>query len=330
MSNNDDFSFEDIGYLTRAFQQCRVFLTSFELDIFSVLGDSEISSEEIAVEIKADPRATDRLLNALCVTGAIKKSKGKFKNSKTAAESLVKGKPGYQGGIMHSVHLWDSWTKLTDAVRAGGLEKKSPVEEGTNDWFEPFIAAMHNRAMSEAPELIRGIDLAGVKRVLDVGGGSGAYSMAFASAKSDTLSTVFDLPHVIPMTQRYVEEGGLEGRVETVTGDYNRDELPSGYDLAFLSAILHSNSPEQNISLFKKIYKSLNPGGRIVISDFIMGDDRTSPAFGTFFALNMLVNTTSGDTYTQSEIKDWIEQAGMTFVETKETRSTGLMIGKKV
>ena len=154
--------------------------------------------------------------------------------------------------------------------------------------------------------------------------------MAFAYAKSDILSTVFDLPHVIPMTQRYVEEDGLEGRVETVTGDYNTDELPSGYDLVFLSAILHSNSPEQNISLFKKIYKSLNPGGRIVISDFIMDDDRTSPAFGTFFALNMLVNTTSGDTYTQSEIKDWIEQAGMTFVERKDTRSTGLMIGKKV
>ena len=81
--------------------------------------------------------------------------------------------------------------------------------------------------------------------------------------------------------------------------------------------------------MFKKIYKSLNPGGRIVISDFIMDDDRTSPEFGTFFALNMLVNTASGDTYTQSEIKDWIEQAGMTHVETKETRGTGLMIGKK-
>ena len=330
MSNDDNFSFEDIGYLTRAFQQCRVFLTAFELDIFSVLGDSEKSSEEIAIEIKADPRATDRLLNALCVTGAIKKSKGKFKNSETASEYLVKGKPGYQAGIMHSAHLWDSWTKLTDSVRTGGLDKKSPVEEGANDWFEPFIAAMHNRALSEAPELVHEIDLAGVKRVLDVGGGSGAYSMAFAIAKSDILSTVFDLPHVIPLTQRYVEEDGLEERVGTVTGDYNTDELPSGYDLVFLSAILHSNSPEQNISLFKKIYKSLNPGGRIVISDFIMDDDRTSPAFGAFFALNMLVNTTSGDTYTQSEIKDWIEQAGMTFVERKESRSTGLMIGKKV
>ena len=329
MTDREKFSFEDIGYLTRAFQQCRVFLTAFELDIFTVLGDSAKTSEEIAREIKADARATDRLLNALCATEAITKSKGKFRNSKTASEFLVKGKPEYQAGIMHSVHLWDSWTKLTDSVKTGGLEKKSPVEKMESDWFEPFIAAMHNRALDEAPALVHQIDLTGVKKVLDVGGGSGAYSMAFASAKRDILSTVFDLPTVIPLTKRYLEEDGLAARVDTVIGDYNTDELPSGYDLVFLSAIIHSNSPEQNIALFKKIYNSLNSGGRIVISDFIMDDDRTNPAFGAFFALNMLVNTTSGDTYTQSEIKRWIEQAGMTFVERKEARNTGLIFGRK-
>lgn len=329
MPNRDKFSFDDIGYLTRAFQQCRVFLTAFELDIFTVLEGSEKTSEEIAEEIKADPRATDRLLNALCVTEAITKSKGTFRNSETASEFLVKGKPGYQAGIMHSVHLWDSWTELTNSVKTGGLEKKSPVEKMEDDWFEPFIAAMHSRALNEAPELVHQIDLTGVKRVLDVGGGSGAYSMAFAVAKRDILSTVFDLPTVIPLAQRYIKADGLEKRIDTVMGDYNTDELPSGYDLVFLSAIIHSNSSEQNIALFKKIYKSLNSGGRIVISDFIMDDDRTSPAFGAFFSLNMLVNTTSGDTYTQSELKDWIEQAGMTFVERKDAQNTSLIIGRK-
>lgn len=329
MKNSDRFSFEDIGYLSRSFQQSRVFLTAFELDIFTVLGDSEKTSEEIAGEIKADPRATDRLLNALCTTNAITKSKGKFRNSKAASEHLVKGKPDYQAGTMHAVHLWDSWTNLTNTVRTGGIERKSPVEKKESDWFEPFIAAMHGRAVNEAPGLVQQIDLTGVNKVLDVGGGSGAFSMAFANAKTDLLSTVFDLPNVIPMTQRYIKENGLEERVSTVIGDYNTDELPSGYDLVFLSAIIHSNSPVQNLALFKKIYNSLNSGGRIVISDFIMDDDRTNPVFGVFFALNMLVNTASGDTYTQSEVKDWIEKAGMTFVELKEAPNTGLIIGRK-
>ena len=99
--------------------------------------------------------------------------------------------------------------------------------------------------------------------------------------------------------------------------------------MAFLSAILHSNSAQENIDLFKKVGRALNPGGRIVVSDFIMDDDRISPAFGAFFSLNMLVNTASGDTYTESEIKEWMEQAGMVFTERKETRNTGLMIGRK-
>jgi predicted O-methyltransferase YrrM len=330
MSENDKFSFESINALSRGFQQSRVFLTAFELDIFTALGDEERSSEEIAVEIAANPRAVDRLLNALCVTGAVIKNNGKFQNSYAAAQFLVKGKPDYQAGIMHAVHLWDSWSRLTESVRNGGLTKQGPVEKRDSEWFEPFIEAMHNRAVKEAPSLAGQIDLSNVEKVLDVGGGSGAYSMAFVKANDMIIATIFDLPNVVALTQKYIKDAGLEDRINIVPGDYNSDELGNGYDMVFLSAIIHSNSSEQNIALFKKVSSALNLGGRIVVSDFIMNDDRTSPAFGAFFSLNMLVNTASGDTYTESEIKDWMLQAGLSFVERKKTRSTGLMIGRKV
>jgi predicted O-methyltransferase YrrM len=329
MSDNNAFSFESIHALSRGFQQSRVFLTAFELGIFTALGDGEKSSKEVAIEIAADPRAVDRLLNALCVTGAVMKSNDRFKNSDAAAQFLVKGKPDYQAGMMHAAHLWDSWSRLTEAVRQGGLTEQSPVDKRESEWFEPFIAAMHNRAVKEAPNLVGQIDLSKVEKLLDVGGGSGAYSMAFVKASENITATIFDLPNVVALTQKYIKEAGLEDRIHTVPGDYNSDELGSGYDMAFLSAIIHSNSPEQNIALFKKTAAALNQGGRIVVSDFVMNDDRTSPAFGAFFSLNMLVNTASGDTYTESEIKDWMKQAGFSFVEKKETRSTGLMIGRK-
>lgn len=329
MGENGKFSFESINELSRAFQQSRVFLTAFELDIFSVLGDDKRSSEEIALEIKADTRATDRLLNALCVTGAIKKTNGKFRNSEASALYLVKGRPGYQAGIMHAVHLWDSWSRLTESVLKGGLIKEAPFEERGEGWYEPFIAAMHNRAVKEAPGLVDRIDLAGVKKVLDVGGGSGAFSIAFVKAGNHLTATVFDLPNVVTLTRKYIKDAGLEEKITTFPGDYKTDELPSGFDLAFLSAVIHSNSPEENIALFKKVSGALNPGGRIVVSDFIMDDDRINPAFGAFFSLNMLVNTFSGDTYTESEIKGWLEQAGMTFVERTEALSTGLITGRK-
>lgn len=329
MGDKGDFSFEKINILSRGFMESRVFLTAFELDIFTVMGSDEMSSEEIAGKLNADSRATDRLLNALCVTGAVKKENNKFKNSKAAEQFLVKGKPGYQAGIMHTVHLWDSWSNLTKSVLKGGIAAEALFEEREDDWYEPFIAAMHNRAVNEAPGLIAEIDLSGVKKVLDVGGGSGAYSIAFVKAGDQVTATVFDLPNVVPLTQNYIRDAGLEESINTFAGDYKSDELPSGYDLAFLSAILHSNSAAENMDLFKKVGRALNSGGRIVVSDFIMDDDRVSPAFGAFFSLNMLVNTASGDTYTESEIKEWMEQAGITFTERKETGNTGLMIGSK-
>jgi cyclopropane fatty-acyl-phospholipid synthase-like methyltransferase len=330
MNKQAKFSFNDINFLSRSFQQSRVFLTGFELGIFTLLGEEEKSSDQIAGEIDADPRATDRLLNALCVTGVLRKKNGKFCNSEAAKQYLVEGKPDYQGGLMHSVNLWDSWSNLTESVKTGGSVKINTVTERDDKWFKPFIAAMHNRAFSEAPSLVKQIDLSGVKKVLDVGGGSGAYSIAFVKAGDKIRSTVFDLPNVVTMTENYVRAEGLGGKIDTVAGDYNTDEMPPGYDLAFLSAIIHINSPEQNIELIKRVSRALKPGGRVVISDFIMDDDRVHPPFGAFFALNMLVNTDSGDTYTESEVKEWLEQAGMTFVERKETRSTGLIIGRKV
>ena len=330
MNENEKFSFESIHVLSRAFQQSRVFLTAFELGIFTALGDEDKSSEEVAVETEADPRAVDRLLNALCVTGAVIKNNGMYRNSKPAAQFLVQGKPDYQAGMMHAVHLWDSWSRLTESVRNGGPIEQSHLDKRDSEWFEPFIAAMHNRAIKEAPGLVGQIDLSNVEKLLDVGGGSGAYSMAFVKASDRIIATIFDLPNVVKLTRKYIKEAGLEERIHTVPGDYNTDELGKGYDMAFLSAIIHSNSPDQNIALFKKVSSALNRGGRIVVSDFIMNDDRTSPAFGAFFSLNMLVNTGSGDTYTESEIKDWMEQAGMSFVERKETASTGLIIGRKI
>jgi ubiquinone/menaquinone biosynthesis C-methylase UbiE len=324
-SKGEGISHEEIMELSRVFQGSRILLSAFELDVFTVLGDEEKSSEEVADTIGADPRGTDRLLNALCALEVLAKSMGKFANSPAAAQLLVKGKPGYQAGLMHTVHLWDSWSTLTSAVQNGGLVNQRPVEERDDTWFVAFIAAMHGRAAREAPGLVNRLDLAGVSRVLDVGGGSGAFSMAFVRAKDELKSTLFDLPNVVSLAQGYIEKEGLSDKIDIVAGDYNQDELPTGYDLVFLSAIIHSNSPQHNQALFNRVSRSLNPGGRIVISDFIMNDDRVSPAFGAFFALNMLVNTPEGDTYTEQEVKEWIAKAGMSFIE----RNDGLMIGQK-
>jgi precorrin-6B methylase 2 len=188
---------------------------------------------------------------------------------------------------------------------------------------------MHARASAQAKAVIASIPLAKVSRVLDVGGGSGAYAMAFARAKPGLHATVFDLPQVAPLTRDYLKQAGLAERVDVRVGDYYRDALPRGNDLVFLSAIIHSCSPAEIRKLFGKCARALNPGGSIVVQEFVVDEDRTAPAFSVFFALNMLVGTPGGDAYTESEISSWLKAAGFRAIQRKDTPfDTALMLGR--
>ena len=321
---------DDLHQLARAFFRSRILLTGYELGVFTELGDERKTSAEVASVLETAPRATDRLMNALAVLGLLDKEEGLFANSSAASCYLVAGKAEYMAGLMHTVNLWDSWSTLTDAVRAGTTAFERPEGEAGERRTEAFIAAMHYGGSPRAERLVATLDLAGVSRVLDVGGGSGAYAMAFARAKEGVMATVFDLPHVTPLARRYVEAEGLSDKVEVVEGDANEDELPRGYDLVFMSQLLHSNSPEENQALIANGAASLDVGGRLVIQDFVVDEGRTGPPQPVIFALNMLVNTEAGDTYAEAEIRGWMEAAGLADVERIDTEfETTLMIGRR-
>jgi SAM-dependent methyltransferase len=302
-----------------AFQKSRILLTAYELDLFTVLGKAPQTSAEVARAVGADARATDRLMNALCAMGLLTKDDGRFSNTQVASRFLVRGELGYMAGLMHTVNLWDTWSTLTQAVRQGTATAHREVNGRGERWLTAFIAAMHTRASREAPVVVSEIGVSGVSRVLDVGGGSGAYAMAFVRAGDGIRATVFDLPNVVPLTKSYVEQERLSDKVDIAAGDYLTDDLGNGYDLVFLSAIIHSNSTEQNRSLIKKCTRALSQGGRVIVQDFIMDEDRTSPQRGAFFALNMLVGTAAGDTYTEAEVRTWMEEAGLSGITRKET-----------
>jgi len=314
-----------------AFRNARVLLTAYELGVFTAIGDTSKTAAEVAVLIKTNERATDRLMDALCGMGMMKKNGGKFSNTSLSARFLVEGKPDYMAGLMHSVHLWRTWSTLTEAVRIGTtVAQREAVNERGVSWLDAFIAAMHMRAYKQAPALVKLLDLKGVRRVLDVGGGSGAYSMALVRAKKGIHATVFDLPSVVPLTSQYIESEKLADKISTVAGDYEIDSLGTGYDLVFLSAIIHINSIDINKQLVKKAYDALIPSGQLVIQDHIMDEDRTAPLGGALFALNMLVGTQAGDTFTESEVRSWMEEAGFKNVRRKDNpATTGLMMGRK-
>ncbi len=315
----------DIIAAASGYQRSRLILTGFELDVWSAIGGESLSGPEVASRIGADTRGTERLCNALCAIGLLRKSDGRYANTDLSARYLVKGSKDYLSRIGHMLNLYRTWGTLTEAVRKGGS-----VAAREYDAFSlaHFIEAMHHRARETADELVSRVDLRGVARILDVGGGSGVYSMAFVRRNPDIRAVVFDLPDVIPLTRRYIGESGLEDRIGVMAGDYNRDDFGGGYDLVFLSAIVHINSPEGNRRLLRRAFESLNPGGRIVIQDHIINEERTSPPRGVIFAINMLVNTPGGDSYTESEMRDWLRDAGCGKIERIATgMENDLMVG---
>jgi ubiquinone/menaquinone biosynthesis C-methylase UbiE len=163
------------------------------------------------------------------------------------------------------------------------------------------------------------IDISNVKKMLDVGGGSAAFSMEIVKKNPAINAVVLDLPYVIPLTKKYVAECGLTEKFNFIEGDYLTKEFDDKYDLILLSAIIHINNYNQNKMLIKKCADALNKDGMIIISDFVMNDDRTKPFHGALFSLNMLVGTANGDTYTEKEIREWFESAGLSKIERKNT-----------
>jgi predicted O-methyltransferase YrrM len=301
---------DEFNQIARAFQESRALLTALELDVFTAVGKGS-TAPDVAARIRADPRATTMLLDALVALGAVRKHGGIYSNGDMAARHLVTGSPAdLRPGMLHVANMWQSWSTLTDAVRQGTSVLPPGVEHQDPAWTEPFIAAMHQRAIMLAGDLVRAVGVRGARQLLDVGGGSGAFSIAFAQADPSLRAVVFDTPTVTPIAARHIAAAGLADRISTRNGDLRRDDLGAGYDLVLLSAICHMLGVEENRDLIRRANRATAPGGRLVIRDFLLDPDRTSPRQGAVFALNMLVATRQGSTYTEDEYRGWLASAG--------------------
>jgi predicted O-methyltransferase YrrM len=317
---------EQLMNTIRAFQESRAILTGVELDVFTVVG-SAATAEAVAGKIEAHPRSTEMLLNALTACGLLTKSGGLYRNTEVSAQYLT---GDGRLATLHSAHLWHTWSTLTEAVRAGTSVRPPAPEPRDAAWTEAFIAAMHRNALERAPLVARAIGLDGVRRMLDVGGGSGAYSIAFAKANPSITADVLDLEAVAAIARRHIEAANVSGRVRTRVGDLRSDNLGEDYDLVFVSAICHMLSEDENRDLLRRCHAACAPGGRVVIQEFILEADKSGPKVAALFALNMLVGTRAGSSYSNEEYSRWLLEAG--FGDVRHVRlpgPTGLMVGTR-
>ena len=301
-----------LDQMIRGYMQSRCILTALELDIFTAVGDGA-SAAEVGTRIKADARASGMLLNALVSLGLLSKCGDEYQNAPESARFFGHGsKDNQREGLLHMANIWHRWSTLTDAVRRG--TRVPGDDKDTSDWTRNFIAGMQRNAKDRALVLVKTLGTAGVRRILDLGGGSGAYSIAFARASADVRCEILDIPEVVPLTAEYVSRAGVSAQVSLRAGDMLADDFGSGYDLILLNAICHMFSEEQNRELFRRARRALAPNGRLVVQDFILDPEKTSPQWPALFSLNMLVGTDAGASYNEAEYTAWMKDAG--FSET--------------
>jgi SAM-dependent methyltransferase len=295
--------------LSRGFQESRVLLTGAELDLFTLLSKETLTAEAIASRLTADVRALRVELDALAAMELLVKADGTYRTAPRASCLSADAPDSIHPMLLHAAALWHRWTNLTRRIGGTPLFER-PSEEVTR----AFIGAMHVVSAPRAESVVAAAGLGGARRLLDIGGGPGTYTAAILRAVPSLKATLFDLPLVVEIARELLSAAGLLERVTLVAGDFEKDELPPGHDLAWLSAIIHQNGPGQNDALYGRIFRALVPGGRLVVRDHVMEPDRTRPRAGALFAVNMLVGTDAGGTYTFDEIRAGLERAGFTRV----------------
>jgi ubiquinone/menaquinone biosynthesis C-methylase UbiE len=297
--------------VAKGYREAGVLAAAVDLELFDAIAGSRLTAAQVARKARGDLRAVTILLDALAALRLLKKSGGRYAVPGDVASVLTAGGPDSVLAMsQHHANCLRRWAQLARAARLGRPAACVPSVRGLRKDAEAFIGGMHDLNSRISPRLVRDIQPLPFKHLLDVGGASGTWTIAFLKANPAGRATIFDLPHVVPLARRRLRKLKLEGRVRLVGGDFYRDELPKGADLAWISAIVHQNSREQNRRLFRKVFRALEAGGRIAVRDVVMEESRTAPVTGALFAVNMLAGTPRGGTFTFKELKEDLRSAG--------------------
>lgn len=319
------------------------------LDVFTPLAAGPATARELAPGLGCDARALDMLLTAMCGLGLLFRQGDAFSLAPQAAEFLVAGAPRYQGHIIrHHKNLVESFGQMAQAVRQGGRVRGGP--DWTEADRQDFLLGMFNLAMGIAPRLAPQLDALLVKagvlkqgglaallqrpggvRLLDLGGGPGTYAIHFCLAWPGLAATVFDQPTTRPFAEATARRFGLEyapadpaddaenetpdntpgARLRFVPGDYTEDALPGGFHLAWLSHILHGEGPDMAARIVRKAAAGLEPGGVLMVHEFLLSDSLDGPEFPALFSLNMLLGTQGGQAYSARQLGGMLAEAGL-------------------
>lgn len=293
--------------------------------VFDLLDRGPLTIEELHQQTGASERGLTAIANLLVGLDFLKKDEhGKFSLTPESATFLVSTKASFQGGMLRhcSEDLIPKWLTLNEIVASGKPSSAVNQPKPGSEFFEKFVVDIFPMSYPAAQNLARHLNTNGGSadlRVLDLAAGSGVWGIALAQASPGAHVTAVDWPGVLAITRKTAERFGVSDRFSFVPGDLHDVDFGSGYNLATLGHILHSEGEARSKALLKKTHGALVPGGTIAIQEFLVNQDRTGPVNGLLFAVNMLVNTEHGSTYSFEEIARWLSEAGFTDARTLES-----------
>ncbi|MGD0585271.1 MAG: methyltransferase, partial [Oryzomonas sp.] len=256
-----------------------------------------------------------------------------FRATSFSADYLSKASDNYMGHIiMHHHHLVEGWSRLDEAVMSGAPVRRRSSHEAGDEERESFLMGMFNLASLLAPHVASKLDLGGRRRLLDLAGGPGTYAIHFCKQNPDLTAVIFDLPTTRPFAEQTVSRFGLSGRIAFSGGDITSDDIGTDYDVVWVSHLLHSEGPEASAAIVAKAASALTAGGLLLIQEFILDDNRAAPLHSTLFSLNMLIGTPAGKAYSQGELHDMMQVAGLSAVRRLEIdlpNGAGIMAGTR-
>jgi len=315
---------EHIFSVLTAFQNSAALKAAIELDIFTAIADGANRTNVIAQRVNAAERGVRILCDYLTIQGFLTKTEDRFALTQESAIFLNRHSPAYMGTLANflaSETHKKNFDALTESVKKGGTTVAQGDNTKPNDDFWVTFA----RSMAPLTTVSAGFiaELSGAKegkvcKVLDIAAGHGMFGISIAKLNPNAQVTAVDWAGMIPTTKRITKKFGLDDRFKFIEGDIGEAEFGSGYDIATLGHILHSEGKERSRHLLKKTFGALKAGGTIAIGDWLVNDERTEPLPSLIFSVTMLINTKEGDTFSFNEIKGWLEEAGFKKVHKLE------------
>ncbi len=313
--------------LSSGYQASQILFTAQRLGVFDALAAGGQDDLHLSKTLDCSPRGMRILCDALVDLGVLERSPAGYRLGSEAQRYLGPDAPEARSHLLqHGARLYERWAGLIDAVRTGEPVDEERLDPRLSGSQEDFARAMADVGRRSAAATCRQLDLSDTDHLLDLGGGPAVYACEFARQWPSLRVTVMDTPETHKVARQTIADSDLTERVHLLAADFLEDPLGGPYDAVFVSNVLHIYSAIENRRLIQRCAGVLESGGRLILKDFFLDEDRQRPAGGAVFAVNMLVSTEGGDCYTVPEAVSWLEHANLRLDDMRDIASRSRLL----